>query len=87
MFIIKNKKLYYNEYDVEQKYTYLNENNLDIEGIIRKYCNIYNVNYDEVYSVLFNLTDNFTNDDFVNKLTISGVTCKGKPVYASSYEE
>ena len=85
--VIENKKLYYNEYDVEPKYTYLNENDLDIEGIIRKYCNIYNVNYDEVYSVLFNLTDNFTNDDFVNKLTISGVTCKGKPVYASSYEE
>lgn len=57
------------------------------KDIVFKYCNIYCVNFDVVYGKLCQLTDNFNSDDYLNKLTIPGVTCKGEQVYASCEEE
>lgn len=53
---------------------------------VRKYCDIYQVNFNIVYNRLVELTDNFTNENYLNGC-IPGVTCKQEPVYASSEEE
>ena len=39
--------------------------------IIDKYSKIYNVNTNVVYNKIAELTDNFSNDDYVNHLTIN----------------
>ena len=62
------------------------DENLTME-IIDKYSKIYNVNSSVVYNKIAELTNNFSSDDYINKKTIDGVTCKGKQVYANSYEE
>lgn len=62
--------------------------NLSYErDIIQKYCDIYHINSDVVFSKLAALTDNFTSDDFLTNFHIPGVTCKGEEVFASSEEE
>lgn len=53
---------------------------------IKDICNIYQLNYDVVYSNLVQLTNDFTSDNYLNG-HIDGVTCKGVDVYANSEEE
>lgn len=55
--------------------------------LIRKYCDIYSVDYRQVCNVFEKLTDNFTSADFVNELYIPGIHCKRREVRASSLEE
>ncbi len=60
---------------------------LDERGeMIQEICNIYHVNFSEVYDYLKNVTNNFTNEAYLNGI-IEGVTCKGEPVCASSERE
>lgn len=63
-----------------------NDEKQEIKEIIRKYCDIYNVNYDIVYDLLVNMTDNFSSDDFYEG-RIDGIRCKGADVEADSDEE
>lgn len=56
------------------------------QQLVRKYCNIYQINYDVVYNRLVELTDNFTSQNFKDGY-IEGVTCKGEVIYAKSEEE
>jgi len=64
----------------------VNDEEQEIKEIIRKYCDIYNVNYDIVYDWLVNMTDNFSSDDFYEG-RIDGIRCKGADVEADSNEE
>ena len=64
----------------------VNDEEQEIKEIIRKYCDIYNVNYDIVYDLLVNMTDNFSSDDFYEG-RIDGIRCKGADVEADSNEE
>jgi len=57
------------------------------QELVSKYANIYHVDYDRVYNKLVDLTDNFTNEDYLNNYHIEGVTCKSKEVYGTSEEE
>lgn len=69
-------------------------NNIQVEDvatfkrqeIIRKYCNIYSVNYDIVYKKIVELTEDFTSDEYLNDFTITGVMCKSSQVYAENEE-
>ena len=56
-------------------------------GIINKYCNIYHINSDVAFDTIAKLTDNFSSEDYLANYHISGVTCKGEEIYASSEEE
>jgi len=63
------------------------ENDLDTrEGYIHYLCNVYQVNYDIVYSWIVQLTDNFMSDDYLNGC-IEGITCKGQTAQANSEKE
>lgn len=57
------------------------------EKIIKKYCDIYQVDFDVVYEKICELTENFTNESYLNDLHIEGIVCKSKDVYARSEEE
>lgn len=54
---------------------------------IKKYCDIYHVNYNVVYDELKRLTNNFSSYDYLFNYTIEGLTCKGEIVRANSEEE
>ena len=74
----------------------LNENVVLVSSIIdenkerkewvQKYCDIYQVNFDVTYNRLVEITNNFTDSEYLNG-HIPGVTCKGVEVFASSEEE
>lgn len=49
------------------------------EKIIKKYCAVYQVDYDIVYKKLAELTDNFTSEEYLNG-TIPKITLKDEPV-------
>lgn len=49
------------------------------EKIIKKYCAIYQVDYEIVYKKIADLTDNFTSVEYING-TIPGITLKKEPV-------
>lgn len=49
------------------------------EKTIKKYCAIYQVDYDIVYNKLRDLTDNFTSEEYLNG-TIPKITLKDEPV-------
>ncbi len=55
------------------------------EKTIKKYCNIYHVDYDIVYKKLASLTDNFTSEEYLNG-TIPGITLKKESVNFTNYE-
>lgn len=55
------------------------------EKIIKKYCNIYQVDYYTVYDKLASLTDNFTSEEYLNG-TIPGITLKEEPVNFTNHE-
>lgn len=65
---------------------FVNDDKQEIKDIIKKYCDIYNLNYDLVYEFLANMTDNFSSDDFYEG-RIDGIRCKGEEVEADSNEE
>ena len=65
---------------------FVNDDKQEIKDIIKKYCDIYNLNYDLVYELLANMTDNFSSDDFYEG-RIDGIRCKGEEVEADSNEE
>lgn len=65
---------------------FVNDDKQEIKDIIKKYCDIYNLNYDLVYELLANMTDNFSSDDFYEG-RIDGIRCKGREVEADSNEE
>lgn len=54
--------------------------------LIKKYCEVYSVNYDIVYNKISELTDNFTSTDYLSG-TIPGVTCKGVQVQSDDKEK
>ncbi len=54
--------------------------------LIRDICNIYQVNYDVVYNRICELSDDFSNDDYLNGM-LPIVTCKGANVIADTEEE
>lgn len=53
---------------------------------VQKYCDIYQVDFDITYNRLVEITNNFTDSEYLNG-HILGVTCKGVEVFASSEEE
>ena len=53
---------------------------------IKHLCDIYQVNYQTVYSKLKEITNNFTNEGYLNG-HLDIVTCKGYDVYADSEDE
>lgn len=55
------------------------------EKTIKKYCAIYQVDYDIVYKKLAELTDNFTSEEYLNG-TIPKITLKDEPVNFSNPE-
>lgn len=56
--------------------------------LINELANIFQVDADKAYETISALTDNFESDDFLNKLTIENVSCKGSgQIYADSEEE
>ena len=73
------------------------DNNVEVEEVevdlritpemIKKYCDIYQVNYDVVYSILSNLTGNFSNQNYIDNCNIEGIVCKGVQVHPESYEQ
>ena len=65
---------------------FVNDDVQQIKEIIKKYCDIYNLNYNLVYELLANMTDNFSSDDFYEG-RIDGIRCKGEEVEADSNEE
>ena len=52
---------------------------------IKNCCAIYAVNYDIVYDKIVELTDNFSNEDFLSG-HIDGVTCKRQDIYSMDEE-
>lgn len=80
--------------DIDNDYA----NYKDIEGIeivdeeqervntIQRLCNIYQVNYNEIYDRLCEITNDFTIAGYDDGI-LQGVTCKGADVIASSEEE
>lgn len=54
--------------------------------LIQNICNIYQLDYDTVYQNLVNITNDFTNSEYLEG-RVAGVTCKGEIVQASSEEE
>ena len=54
--------------------------------MIRKYCNIFQIDYDITHDLLAKLTENFTSDDYFEG-RIPGIYCKGAGVQADSEEE
>ncbi len=64
----------------------LMDENAERREWVKKYCDIYQVNFDIVYNKLVELTNNFTDTNYLNGY-ILGVTCKGQEVYANSEEE
>ncbi len=54
--------------------------------IVKKYCDIYQVDFDTIYNRLVELTNNFTSENYLNGY-IPNVTCKGEVVIAQSEEE
>lgn len=73
---------------VEENNEIVEENNEvdERQELIRDICNIYQLNYDTVYQNLVNITNDFTDEDYLNG-HINGVTCKGTPVIANTEEE
>lgn len=57
------------------------------EEWVKKYTDIYGLDYDLVYANLQRLTNDFTSEDYLNNFHINGVTCKGSDVYADSEEQ
>ena len=51
------------------------------------FCNVYQVDFQMVYDHLKEITNDFTDVDYLENHHIEGVTCKGEEVYASSEEE
>lgn len=78
---INNDLITYIEEDLE-----INNNYSEREETIRHICDIYQVNYDIIYPKLIELTDNFTNDNYMNG-TIEGVSCKGMKIQTTNDEE
>ena len=56
------------------------------KDLIKKICDIYQINYDVVYKVIEELTDNFSSLGYLEG-KIEGVSCKGFDVIATSDEE
>lgn len=56
------------------------------ELLIQDICNIYQLDYNVVYQNLVNLTNDFTNEEYLNG-RIQGVTCKGASIQANTEEE
>lgn len=76
----------YIDYDTEEVMSEFEENNETYEEkIIKKYCAIYQVDFDTVYKKLGDLTDNFTSKEYLNG-TIPGITLKSEPVNFTNYE-
>lgn len=76
---------------VIEPYTYdnnvaLNNEESNRKNTIKKICNIYQVNYDVVYKVIENLTENFSSSGYLEG-RIPGVSCKGETVDALTDEE
>lgn len=83
--------LYVNDLNVQNTLSdnnIIEESNINKERqmIIKKYCDIYCVDYNVVYDKIVELTDNFMSEEYLNKLTIPGVKCKRLPVHGNSEE-
>ena len=74
--------------DIEQEIGYEDniEMGVDRLSVIKHLCDIYQVDFNQTYNKLVELTDNFSGLDYT-KGCIKGVTCKGVDVHASSEEE
>lgn len=75
-------------YSSSERYGFntLEDENAERRAWVEKYCNIYQVNFNVVYPRLVELTNNFTNENYLNGC-LPGVTCKGEVVFANSEEE
>lgn len=51
------------------------------------FCNVYQVDFNMIYNRLKELTNDFTNKDYLDNHHIPNVTCKGEEVYAKNEEE
>lgn len=54
------------------------------EQLIKHYCNIYSLNYDIVYDIISQWTNNFTDSEYVNNNKIGNSTMKNKYVECNS---
>lgn len=76
----------YIDYESSDSIEQFKENNETYEEkIIKKYCAIYQVDFDIVYKKLSDLTDNFTSKEYLSG-TIPGITLKSEPVNFTNYE-
>lgn len=57
------------------------------KDFVKKYASIYHLDEELVWQTFVNLTDNFTDSDYLNNYHINGVTCKGTEVYADNEEQ
>lgn len=76
---------------VIEPYTYdnnvaLNNEESNRKDLIKKICDIYQVNYDVAYKVIEELTENFSSPGYLEG-KIPGVSCKGEDVVAVTDEE
>jgi len=59
----------------------------EMKRYISKYAKIYHLNETITYNKLFELTNNFTSDEFLSQYTCKDLICKGYKVFANNYEE
>ena len=64
----------------------LNVDDVNRKELIKKICDIYQVNYDVVYKVIEKITENFSSIGYLEG-KIDGVSCKGEDVVAKTDEE
>lgn len=62
------------------------EYQMEMSQLVKKYCDIYEIDFDIAYNKLCELTDNFTSEDFMNRGHIPGVTCNKQEVYTENKE-
>ena len=87
---LNNKSTVKPEFAIDINQEIANEDNIEIGvdrlSTIKHLCDIYQVDFNQTYRKLEELTDNFSGTDYA-KGCIKGVTCKGIEVKASSEEE
>ncbi len=76
----------YETESVEDMVAQVDEETEARDALIKKYCDIFQVDYDITHALLQSLTDNFTSDDYYEG-RIPGIVCKGVQVQAQSEEE
>lgn len=78
-------QIFVEEVAIEENVENLTEEDSQRKEWVRKYCDIYQVDFERVYNKLLQLTDDFTSELYLNG-SIPNVTCKGETVYCDNEE-